>query len=51
MGSLKLFCKRGQRWWRAWDWTGCMIQKQGGSGGGRGKGEECPKKCVGHEMQ
>ena len=46
-----IFSKRGQGWWCARDWIGCMIQKQGGSRGGRGKGEECRKKCVGHEMQ
>ena len=27
-----------------------MIEKRGGSGWGRGKGEDCQKECVSHEM-
>ena len=50
VGSLE-FCQRGQGWWRSRDWASCMIEKLGGTGGGRKKWEECQKKCVSHEMQ
>ena len=49
MRSLK-YCQEGQGWWCAQDWTSCMIEKRGGSGWGRGKGEDCQKECVSHEM-
>ena len=39
VGPLR-FCLWGQRWSQTWDWTGCFIEKQGGSGGGK-VGKKC----------
>ena len=50
VGLLK-FCQRGQGWWRAQDWTNCMIGKRDGSGGGREKGERCQKNVFSYEKQ
>ena len=45
MRSLKLR-QRGKGWWCALDWTGCMIEKRGGSGGGGERGGNVEKNVL-----